>query len=338
MDVADDVERPELGSLVGPHRRARELDGRDVLLGLQDERAPEALALQVPQRALELRALAPDHVRAEVPVRAAGVARRADLARQVEHDGDREQVVLADDLHQRLARLALDVGGVDDGQPPTAQPPAGDLVQDGERVLARALVVRVVGHQAATEVRGDHLGAEEVLRGERALARAGRADQHHEAGIREVDLHRSNTAICVGGPTTASSGRSAGSGRSSRARRRHAKPRPRTPRGSIRSDGPRGAARPPAASPTSGCTPRSASSRPHSAAGPSRRRWPRRPQAAAGRSARRPRPARRRRSPASACRGRSAGCAGARPAGPGGGPAAAAARPARAPAPRRRRR
>jgi hypothetical protein len=126
----------------------------------------------VPQRAFELGSLAPDHVLAEVAVRAAGVARRADLAGKVEHDGDREQVVVADDLRQGLARLALDVGGVDDGQPPAAQAPADDLVQDGERVLAGALVVRVVGHQAAAEVRGDHLGGREMPRGERALAGA----------------------------------------------------------------------------------------------------------------------------------------------------------------------
>ena len=100
----------------------------------------------------------------------------------------------------------LDVGGVDHRQPPAPQPPAGDLVQDGERVLGRALVVRVVGHQPAAEVRRDDLGGQEVLRGERPLAGARGADQHHQARLRKLDPHRSNTAICVGGPTSASSG------------------------------------------------------------------------------------------------------------------------------------
>ena len=65
-----------------------------------------------------------------------------------------------------------------------------------------ALVVLVVGDEAAAEVGRDHLGRREVLARERALARARRADQHDEAGIGEVDPHRLNTAICVGGPTS----------------------------------------------------------------------------------------------------------------------------------------
>ena len=50
------------------------------------------------------------------------------------------------------------------------------------------------------------LRRQEMAGRERALAGAGGADQHDEAGIAQLDLHRSNTAICVGGPASGSSG------------------------------------------------------------------------------------------------------------------------------------
>jgi hypothetical protein len=45
-----------------------------------------------------------------------------------------------------------------------------------------------------------------VRRRERALAGPAGSDQHDEAGIGQLDPHRSNTPICVGGPTSGSSG------------------------------------------------------------------------------------------------------------------------------------
>ena len=83
---------------------------------------------------------------------------------QVEHDRDRQHVVLAGQRDQRLAGLGLHVGGVDDGQPPARQPLAGDEVQHLERVVGRGLVVLVVGDQAAAEVGREHLGRRKCLR------------------------------------------------------------------------------------------------------------------------------------------------------------------------------
>ena len=206
VDVTDDVERPLLGAAVGPHRRADDLDACELLLRAQDGHAPEAVPLQMTEGTLEQPVLAADDVGTEGAIRSRRVALDAQRLGDVEHDRHREQVVRAGERQQRRPRLALHVGGVDDGQPAAAQPAARDLVQHRERVLGRALVVRVVGHEPAAEVRRDRLGREEVRCRERALAGAGGADQHDQTGVRKLDLHRSNTASWVGGPTTASSG------------------------------------------------------------------------------------------------------------------------------------
>ena len=203
VDVADDVERALSCSRLA-HSGARTISTSS--LGLDDVREAEALLLQVAQRAAQVPCLAADDVRAEGAVRTRGVARLAGRLGRVDDDRGREQVVLAGDPHERLAGLLLDVGGVDDRQPAAGEPPGRDLVQHRERVLGRVLVVGVVGHERAAEVGADGLRGQEVTGRERALAGAGGTDQHDEAGVAQLDLHRSNTAICVGGPASGSSG------------------------------------------------------------------------------------------------------------------------------------
>ena len=74
-------------------------------------------------------------VRAEIAVRARAVAFAGRLLRQVEDDRDRQDVVLASQLDQRLARFRLDVRGVDDGQPSGASRLRSDEVQRVEGSL-----------------------------------------------------------------------------------------------------------------------------------------------------------------------------------------------------------
>ena len=64
------------------------------------------------------------------------VALLAEPFGQVEHDGDRQAVVFAGKLDQRLAGLRLYVGGVDDGQPCPAPAAGGDVVQECEGFAA----------------------------------------------------------------------------------------------------------------------------------------------------------------------------------------------------------
>ncbi len=140
--------------------------------------------------------------------------------------------MLPGDVDQLAAALLLDVGGgVHDGAPAGREPLARDVVEDVEGVAAGALVVLVVGDQAAAEVAGDDLGRLEVPAGEGGLAGAGRADQDHEGQVGDgqgaplggvvaghaafssfvvvgvaVVVARVKTAIWVGGPTSGSSG------------------------------------------------------------------------------------------------------------------------------------
>ena len=94
------------------------------------------------------------------------------------------------------AGVALHVGRVDDGQPAGGEPLAGDVVQHVEGVGGRRLVVLVVGDQAAAEVAGEHLGGTEVLAREGRLARAGHADQDHEAELGDGQLgHDASRAL-----------------------------------------------------------------------------------------------------------------------------------------------
>jgi hypothetical protein len=144
-------------------------------------------------------------VGAEVAVGPRPVPLQAELLGQGEHDRHGQHVVAARDLDQRLAVLGPDVGRVDDGEPPGPQAPLGDEVQDVERILGRGLVVRIVRHEAAEIVRREHLRRQEVPGRERRLAGARGPDKDDERQLGEGELHRANTAICVGGPTSGSS-------------------------------------------------------------------------------------------------------------------------------------
>ena len=73
----------------------------------------KSFALQSTERTAQaLRVVAHD-MRPEVPVRARGVAFMADGFGQVEHDGDAQTMPSPRQLHQRLARFRLNIGGVD---------------------------------------------------------------------------------------------------------------------------------------------------------------------------------------------------------------------------------
>ncbi len=243
VHVPDEVEGAGQLTPVGPGLLVGDLD---VVGGLAPEHvhAPEAVPGDLGQRPPQVLALPGDHVRAEGPVGTQGVARDRDLLRHVQHDRVHEHVVALGQLDELPAGLPLDVGGVHDGEQPSAQPGADDVVQHVEGVRGRLLVVLVVGDQAPAEVRGDHLGRLEVPAGERRLAAARHAHQQHERQPGHADLSHGRT------PPSGSAARPldrprrpAGTSRGSRTPRRLPRPRRRTPRGSTRSGGPGGACR-----------------------------------------------------------------------------------------------
>ena len=206
VDVADDVEGSVVGAPVGPRRLALDLGRLDLLGAAEDEDTAKPLAVEPPERALQLRELLTNHARAEVPIGPARVAFYAQPFRQVEHDRHGQDVMRPGELDEGPAGLPLDVRGVDDRDPSKTEPLAGDEVQGVERVLRDRLVVLVVGHQAAELVGGEHLCRLEMTGGERGLPRPRRSDEHDERELRDGDLHCVNTAIPVGGPTSGSSG------------------------------------------------------------------------------------------------------------------------------------
>ncbi len=166
----------------------------------------EALAPEALHGSAELAALVAQHVRAEVAVRARGVAFGTHRVRYIEHDCHGEGVVSLRERDERLACLWLDVGGVDDGELACLQALAGDEVKDVERGVRHRLAVLVVADQAATEVRGEHLGRQEVPGREARLTGSGHADERNQGQLGKRDLHRLNTAICVGEPRSAFAG------------------------------------------------------------------------------------------------------------------------------------
>ena len=206
MDIADHVERAMLGATIGPKRSTFDLCCLDLVGRPENPHSAEPLALEALQGLVQLGALIADHVRSEVAVGSSPVALLADRLGHVEHDRYREQVVLLRQLDQGTARLALNVRGIHDREAGLCEAATGDEMQHRECVRGGRLVVLVIGYQPAAEVRGDHLSRREVRASERALAAARRSDQDDEARIGKVDPHRLNTAICVGGPTSASSG------------------------------------------------------------------------------------------------------------------------------------
>jgi hypothetical protein len=216
VDVADDVERTVLGPAVVPEGLT--LEGRrfDVLERREYEHVTEALPLELAKGPSELLHLLAHDVGSEGAVRPVLVPLAADLLGQVEHDGDGERVKLPRQGDERLAGLGLHVCGIDHREQSAGEPLPGDEVEQVEGIARGRLVVVVVRHEAATRIRRHDLGRLEVFAGECGFAGAGRADEHDE---RELgDLERlghdpvssgfeasAKMAIWVGAPVAGSS-------------------------------------------------------------------------------------------------------------------------------------
>jgi hypothetical protein len=109
-------------------------------------------------------------VRAEVAIGSARVAIQTHPLGDVEHNRDRQHVMFLRERDEMLARVRLDVGGVDHRQPAGGEPLPGDVVQDVEGVTRCGLVVLVIGDEAATEIAADDLRRQEVPRSEGRLS------------------------------------------------------------------------------------------------------------------------------------------------------------------------
>jgi hypothetical protein len=204
VHVADHVERPMVVAPVGPQPRALDRRRVDRLDRVEHADVAKALAAERAERLAQLRRVLAHDVEPELPIGAAAVALVAQSGRQIEHDRDRQAVVLARDRDQRLARVRLHVRRVDHCQPVAGQPLAREEVDDLERVIRRVARALVIGHHPAAGVRRDDLGRRKVRARERRLAAPRRADQDDERAVWNCDLHRTNTPICVGAPSASS--------------------------------------------------------------------------------------------------------------------------------------
>jgi hypothetical protein len=152
MDVANDVEGSMIASPIIPERLA--FDGRllNLLRGRQYEDVSETLWLQGAERATQLLGLLPDDMRTEIAVRPFFVAFLANPLGQVEHDRDRQAVILARKGHEGLPRLGLHIGCIDNSELTRRKTLRTDEVQQFERIVGRGLAVFVVANQPTAEV------------------------------------------------------------------------------------------------------------------------------------------------------------------------------------------
>ena len=152
MDVADDVEWTVFCLLVVPQRCPGDRDVGDRLGRLENVDLSEALSLQPTHRPFQLARLVPDDVRPEVAVGPRAIAVLTESLGKVEHDRDRQEMMLSRETDERLACLRLDIRRVDDGEPASSHPLSRDVMEQLEGVVGRVLSVLVVRDQTAAEV------------------------------------------------------------------------------------------------------------------------------------------------------------------------------------------
>jgi hypothetical protein len=109
------------------------------------EDVPKAFALQVAKRSAQLLALLPDHVWSKIAISAAFVSILAKSLREIEYNGDRYYVILARQSYERLTRLHLNVGRINDSEPAGLEPLGADKVQDLKSRICRCLIILIIG-------------------------------------------------------------------------------------------------------------------------------------------------------------------------------------------------
>jgi hypothetical protein len=112
----------------------------------------EPLAAEATQRAPKRSNLAADDVGPELTFRSRRVSLMADAFRKVEHDCNRQRVVLTRDVDQMFPSAGLDIRSVDHRQLPALEPFASDVMQKIESIVRGRLIVLIIRNQATTEV------------------------------------------------------------------------------------------------------------------------------------------------------------------------------------------
>ena len=214
VNVANDIERTGVKFFVVVKRNALKGDGIGFFRGRKDEDMAKAFALEAAEATAKIGELAMRDVIGELAVGANAIAVVADAFGHVENDGDRKAVVLPGQFDEGLAVFGLDVGSVGDGEAPGSETLGGYEMEDFESGVGGGEVVFIVGDKSTAIVGRNDLGGKKVFARESAFAGAGSADKHDEGQIGKGEFfsHASErafaprkTAICVGGPSKASS-------------------------------------------------------------------------------------------------------------------------------------
>ena len=92
-----------------------------------------------------------------------------DRLRQVEHDRNREDVILARKLDQMFPGKRLHVGRVDHRHLLRGQTFGCYKMECFERIVRSILTVFVIGNQTSEKIGGQHLGRQEVVATETGL-------------------------------------------------------------------------------------------------------------------------------------------------------------------------
>ena len=117
------------------------------------------------------------------------VARPGLAGRGVEDDSEGWEPGLVGKTRPSPSIVPVEAEGVDDRRQPPAHSLCHDLFQDRESSRTGLLIVLAGAHHPPKAIRGDDLCRTKGPGCPRALARTGRADQHHQAGRGQTQLH-----------------------------------------------------------------------------------------------------------------------------------------------------
>ena len=85
---------------------------------------------------------------AESSVRPQAVPFEAEGFGHIQHNGRGKYVLGTGKFDDFFPRMALDIGGVDNGEPPAVQPLVGDIVKAVKGGGSGALIGFIIGHEA----------------------------------------------------------------------------------------------------------------------------------------------------------------------------------------------
>ena len=135
---------------------------------------------------------------------ARGIARKTGLNWNIKDNRHSIEIRTLRDVKQSLPMLAPQVGRVGNRHPSQGEPLLNDEVHYVERVTRHALIRRIVKHQAATLVGGDHLSWREVFTRPGRFAAPGRSAEHDKTVSRDDDFVQgdrwlSGHFVCING-------------------------------------------------------------------------------------------------------------------------------------------